>query len=79
MQPAVETDTVVAADRVATPRAFPPLVLSFEEFLDTTLLDEIKVLNHAHFEESAVPFVKTFESRAWKPLALMTVLHLVIL
>lgn len=68
----------MAADCVTTPGAFPFLRLSFEKFLDTTLLDEFKVLNHAHFEESSVSFVNTFESHARKGLALITVLHLVV-
>lgn len=68
----------MAADCVTTLGAFPFLRFSFEKFLDTTLLDEFKVLNHTHFEESSVSFVNPFESHARKGLALITVLHLVV-
>jgi hypothetical protein len=62
----------------ATTGAFPLLLLPFEQFPNTILLNELKVLDHAHPIASSVALVDIAELLAGKIIALITVFHLAI-
>lgn len=55
-----ETGSITTADYVTTLGAFPFYMLFFQEFGESTILDEVKVFNQAHPIIFYIPFINLF-------------------
>ena len=78
IQLAVKTDAIVTADYASALRTFPSIFLLYDKLLDTVLLDELKVFDHAHPEESSIAIIDVTEPFTWEILTVITVSHLTI-
>jgi hypothetical protein len=73
-----KTYSIMATDYSTTIRTFPLFPLFLQKFFYTLLFDEIKIVNKAHVEKSAISLVKMFQVLTGKISAFITVFHLVI-